>query len=63
MITSQAKARCENESLQEQLERCRREMQQASGSNDMKDVDLRLNNDNAWGGHYARLVMPIDGAD
>ena len=60
MITKQAKARCQNMSLQEQLEACRRQMQRESGSQDMQDVDQHLNADN-W---QTRLPpMKIDGAD
>ena len=59
MITKQAEARCANMSMQEQLEACRREMQRASGADDMAEVQQHLNNDN-W---HTRLVMPIDGAD
>jgi len=61
-ITPEARERCSRKSFHDQLEDARKEMQRESGSKDMADIDQAIAAD-AWGGHHARLVMPVEGAD
>lgn len=67
-ITPQARQRCAAHTLQEQLEQVREAERQAeyrrrNGVGDQADITAMLEADAAWGGHHARLTLPIDGAD
>lgn len=59
IITPAARDRCAKESLQEQLARCRSQMQRESGADDMRPVDAHLRHDEP--GEFVH--MPVDGAD
>lgn len=65
-VTPEAKERCVDRSLQDQLiahvdgmlaER-RREK-----AHDQSDITTAFAADNSWSGQHARLMLPIDGAD
>ena len=68
-ITPEARKRCDDHTLQEQLmklrsihavEVARLKINQA---HDMREVELALEADRFWVGNYARLTLPLDGAD
>ena len=68
-ITPEARQRCTDHTLQEQLlkvraihavEVARLRINQA---HDMKEVEQALEADQFWGGHHTRLTLPLDGAD
>ena len=68
-ITPEARARCEAHTLQDQLAKVRAihavetALLEKRQAHDMQEVELALEADRFWGGNYARLTLPLDGAD
>ena len=68
-ITPEARARCEAHTLQDQLTKVKSihavetALLQVHQRHDMQEVEQALEADRFWGGNYARLTLPLDGAD
>ena len=68
-ITPEARARCEAHTLQDQLAKVKAihavetALLEKRQAHDMQEVELALEADRFWGGNYARLTLPLDGAD
>ena len=68
-ITPEARQRCAAHSLQEQLQQMRSihavelARLKINQAHDMGEVEKAIEADQFWGGRYARLSMPIGGAD
>ena len=68
-ITPEARKRCDDHTLQEQLMKVRAihavevARLRINQAHDMREVEQALEADRFWGGHHTRLVMPIEGSE